>query len=311
MKQAYIEKKFGKANLAIIAQANSIIDEFAADGYDLTVRQLYYQFVARDIFPECRRWVWTGSRWKRDPNGTKNAEPNYKWLGGLINDGRLAGLIDWESILDRTRNYESLMHWSGPADRLKSAARTYRINTRWNQVDYIEVWIEKDALVGIVEQACDPLDIGYLSCRGYVSQSAMWAAGWRFLNKENFGKDTFLIHLGDHDPSGVDMTRDIQDRLRMFGSTVTVERIALSMNQIKQYNPPPNPVKATDSRHQPYIEKYGAECWELDALDPHVLTELIKDAISLHTQDQLIAAQIERQEDERKQIQEIADNWKR
>lgn len=309
MKEPYIEKRFGKPSLAIIATANSIIDEFAADGYDLTVRQLYYQFVARDLFPEDRRWVWTGSRWKKDPDGTKNADPNYKWLGGLINDGRLAGLVDWESIIDRTRRYESLMHWSNPATRLKSAARTYRINSRWDQDHYIEVWVEKDALVGIIEQACDPVDVGYLSCRGYVSQSAMWIAACRFISKENFGKDTFLIHLGDHDPSGVDMTRDIQGRLRMFCSNVEVERIALNMDQIEEYGPPPNPVKPTDSRHQPYIKKYGHECWELDALDPHVLTALIDEAIEAHTQYDRRTEALKRQERERKQIQKIADNW--
>ena len=83
-----------------------------------------------------------------------------------------------------------------------------------------------------------------------------------------------IIHLGDHDPSGIDMTRDIQERLQMFGADVYVKRVALTMNQIGTYNPPPNPAKITDSRASKYIDEYGNESWELDALEPQVITDL-------------------------------------
>ena len=149
MKHCYKDFNFRQKTLGIIEQANEIIIEYAAEGYDLTLRQLYYQFVARDIIP--------------------NKQSEYKKLGSVVNDARLAGLIDWNSIVDRTRKHEKNGHWDSPAQIIAESAECYGIDTRADQDIYIEVWVEKDALVGVIERACEPLDVGYLSCRGYVS----------------------------------------------------------------------------------------------------------------------------------------------
>jgi len=291
MKQAYCEIRFQDKTQKIIETANEIIDEYKADGYDLTLRQLYYQFVARDIIP--------------------NRQAEYKKLGTAINNGRLAGLIDWNSIVDRTRKHEANGHWDSPSDIIEDSADQYAIDTRADQNDYLEVWVEKDALVGVIERACEPLDIGYLSCRGYASQSAMWRAAMRFKRQEQNGKEcTILLHLGDHDPSGIDMTRDIQDRLNMFGSYVHVKRIALDMEQVEKYSPPPNPAKTTDSRYATYREEYGDDSWELDALDPRIITELITSQASTFTNEDKRNALIRKQEMERREIRDLADNWK-
>jgi len=291
MKHAYCDMNFRDKTLAIIETANKIVNEYKADGYDLTLRQLYYQFVARDIIP--------------------NKQSEYNKLGTAINNGRLAGLIDWDSIVDRTRKHEANPHWDSPAGIIEDSATQYAIDTRADQNDYLEVWVEKDALVGVIERACAPLDIGYLSCRGYVSQSAMWRAAMRFKNQERNGKDcTILFHLGDHDPSGIDMTRDIQDRLAMFGSGVEVKRIALDMAQVEKYQPPPNPAKTTDSRYSQYMQEYGEDSWELDALDPRVISELITVQAAGFTDEDKREILIEKQETERQEIREIADNWK-
>ncbi len=290
MKVAYCDINFQGKTQKIIETANTIIDEYEADGYDLTLRQLYYQFVARDIIP--------------------NKQSEYNKLGTAVNNGRLAGLIDWNSIVDRTRKHEANSHWDSPSDIIESCAESYAVDTRADQDDYLEVWVEKDALVGVIERACEPLDIGYLSCRGYVSQSAMWRAAMRYKRQEQNGKDcTILLHLGDHDPSGIDMTRDIQDRLAMFGSNVEVKRIALDMKQVKKYQPPPNPAKTTDSRYATYRDEYGDDSWELDALDPRIITKLITNQAACYTDEDRRAILIERQEAERQEIQEIADNW--
>lgn len=290
MKRAYCDINFRTKTLEVIEIANRIVGEYAADGYDLTLRQLYYQFVTRDIIP--------------------NEQSEYNKLGTAINNGRLAGLIDWNSIVDRTRQHEANSHWDSPADILESTAESYAIDTRADQDDYLEVWVEKDALVGVIERACEPLDIGYLSCRGYVSQSAMWRAAMRFKRQEQNGKDcTILLHLGDHDPSGIDMTRDIQDRLTMFGSEVEIKRIALSMEQVEKYQPPPNPAKTTDSRYVSYRNEYGDDSWELDALDPRVLTKLITNQAAKYTNKNKRKLLIQKQERERQEIQEIADSW--
>lgn len=291
MRRAYCDFNFQGKTQKVIETANTIIDEYKADGYDLTLRQLYYQFVSRDIIP--------------------NKQSEYNKLGTAINNGRLAGLIDWDSIVDRTRKHESNAHWDSPSDILEDSADQYAIDTRADQDDYLEVWVEKDALVGVIERACEPLDIGYLSCRGYVSQSAMWRAAMRFVRQERNGKAcTVLLHLGDHDPSGIDMTRDIQDRLAMFGSSVEVKRIALNMKQVEEYQPPPNPAKTTDSRYEKYIDEYGEESWELDALDPRVITELITTQAADFTQEKKRKILIKKQENERQEIREIADNWR-
>jgi len=261
---AYITKRFSSKSESTIAIANQIIDEYRAQGFDLTLRQLYYQMVARDYIP--------------------NSQKSYKQLGSIVNDARLAGLIDWYSITDRTRNLKGNSHWDSPEAIIKTCARQYKVD-RWEGQAYRpEVWIEKDALVGVIDGVCSELDVPYFSCRGYNSQSEMWRAGQRMLVHLSDEQTPFIIHLGDHDPSGMDMTRDIVDRFEMFVKGENeihfhVTRIALNYDQVIQYNPPPNPAKLSDSRANGYIRSYGGDSWELDALEPAVIANLIRDAV--------------------------------
>ncbi|CAK7008631.1 MAG: hypothetical protein ENTB_01369 [Enterocloster aldenensis] len=284
----YKEIKFQKKSLDLIELVNQVVDEYSAQGYELTLRQAYYQLVARGYIP--------------------NNERSYKNIGNLINDGRLAGLIDWHSITDRTRNLRGNGHWSNPASVIASARYSYLLDKWAGQPNYVEVWVEKDALVDIVGQACEPLDTPYFSCRGYTSQSEMWSAAQRFIRQKNREKRT-IIHLGDHDPSGIDMTRDIQERLEMFGADVYVKRVALTMNQIQTYNPPPNPAKITDSRASKYIDQFGDESWELDALEPKVITDLIKNEVTAYRDDAIYQAVCDREEKEKDELRMLEDNY--
>jgi hypothetical protein len=253
MLELFIDKTFRGDTLAVIEQANEIIRDYEAQGYKLTLRQLYYQFVSRDYIP--------------------NTHKSYKRLGSIINDARLAGMVDWSAIEDRTRNVKSMLHLDDPADAVQTIRDQYGIDM-WSNQDYrVEVWIEKEALTGVIARTCGDLDVPYFACKGYVSQSEQWRAGRRFR-----GVDTIILHLGDHDPSGIDMTRDNSDRLTMFARDVDnpeVRRIALNMDQVDQYDPPPNFAKMTDSRFSEYSRNYGNESWELDALEPSVLNTLI------------------------------------
>lgn len=215
----YKPKKFNSEHRRIIAYSNQICEEYARDGYDLTLRQLYYRFIALDLFPDDRRWEWTGSRWVRDPDGTKNAEPNYKWLGSIINDARLAGFIDWDYIVDRTREVEIPASWRDPAQIVDAAASGYYIDRWENQPYRVEVHVEKEALEGVVERAAELHRVPTFSCRGYSSQSSMWQAAQRLGGYISKGQIPVILHLGDHDPSGIDMTRDIRDRLVDFIET--------------------------------------------------------------------------------------------
>ena len=281
----YKEINFRGKSLELINLVNQVVEEYQAQGYELTLRQAYYQLVARGYIP--------------------NNERSYKNIGSLINDGRLAGLIDWYSI--RTRNLRSNGHWDNPADVIGSARYSYMLDKWQGQPNYVEVWVEKDALVDIVGQACRPLDTPYFSCRGYTSQSEMWSAQ-RFI-RQGDRENRFIIHLGDHDPSGIDMTRDIQERLSMFGADVYVKRVALTMNQISTYNPPPNPAKITDSRCGKYIAEYGDESWELDALEPQVITNLINNEVTALRNDEIYHAVCDLEEKGKDELRMIERNY--
>jgi len=287
MKKCFKEFNFRSTTLAVISRANSIIAEYQQDGYDLTLRQLYYQFVARDIIP--------------------NSQSEYNKLGTALNNGRLAGLIDWNAIKDRTRQMHQNYHETNPERAIEYTSECYAIDTRQDQDVYLEAWVEKEALAGVVERACREIDIPWFACRGYVSQTAMYEAAMRCRRKK--ASRTVIIHLGDHDPSGIDMTRDNFDRMDMFGANLTVERIALNMDQVDKYNPPPNPAKLTDSRCSGYISEYGDKSWELDALDPHTINTLICDTAATYTDQGKRDKLILRQQTEKELIERVSQRW--
>ena len=287
-KRQYKEIRFQPKSLDLIELVNRIINEYQAEGYELTLRQVYYQLVARGYIP--------------------NSERSYKNLGNLINDGRLAGLIDWNAIVDRTRNLRRNSHWSNPQSIMESAKYSYMLDRWRDQPNYVEVWVEKDALIGIVSQICQKLDVPHFSCRGYTSQSEMWTAAMRF-NQYDYKESRTIIHLGDHDPSGIDMTRDIQERLQLFGADVDVKRVALTMEQIERFNPPPNPTKLSDARASGYISKYGHECWELDALEPKIIISLIHNEVTALMDEDLFHDVAKRETIDKANIQLICDNY--
>lgn len=305
----YVPKRFGATGEMMIARSASICEEFADQGIELTLRGLYYRIVARDLFPDDRTWIKNAAgKWVRDENGTKNADPNYKWLGDLVNDARLAGRIDWNHLADVTRSLRDLAHWDNPQQIMDAVAAQYRTDRWANQPFHVEVWIEKDALVGVIQGVCTRNDVPYFSCRGYTSQTAMWNAARRLQKIARYQR-IVIIHLGDHDPSGIDMTRDIQDRLTMFGCNVQVRRVALNMDQVEQYQPPPNPAKISDSRSSAYIEEYGDESWELDALDPADLTALVQGAILDYRDDALWASATEDMDTQRFLLGRASARW--
>ena len=218
---AYIEKTFRPATLATIATANGIIEEYAAQGFDLTLRQLYYQMVARGHI--------------------ENSERSYKNFGNVIDDGRLAGLIDWDRIVDRTRNLRGNGHFRNPGHIMQAAANSYQIDKWARQPNRVEVWVEKDALVGVIEVVCRRLDVPFFACRGYTSQSEMWGAGQRLARWRRQKQTPIILYLGDHDPSGIDMTRDVIDRLQLFAGGIAVDRLALNWGPGRDLQPAAEP----------------------------------------------------------------------
>ena len=292
MREQFITRKFHDGSLKILDDAQSIISEYTQKGFVLTLRQLYYQFVARGLLPE-------------------NTIKTYNKLGTLINKARLAGIIDWDAIEDRTRNLQYLAHWRNPPDAIDSIRYHYRLNKWDTQPNYCEVWVEKEALAGVMARICNNLDVPYFACRGYVSQSEQYAAGKRLMYEaKKRGRRVMVFHLGDHDPSGVDMTRDNELRLEMFSNNkVVVERLALNMHQVTKYNPPPNPAKTTDTRHRWYVEQYGHESWELDALDPEVLVDLVRDAVDPLIDRAEWDRVLEQERTDRAMLEKVVSEW--
>lgn len=189
----YTPRKFNAANDTIIEVAKKICAEYVAQGYTLTLRQLYYQFVARDLIP--------------------NTQKDYHRLASIVSDARLAGRLDWDAIEDRTRNLEQLSTWDSPKDILNATAQQFRYDWWDSQPVRVEVWVEKEALVGVIERVAFRYRVPYFACRGYSSQSETWRAGRRFLDHNERGQPVKVLHLGDHDPSGIDMTRDNDERI--------------------------------------------------------------------------------------------------
>lgn len=266
MKQCFVYKKFSADHRHWIDIANSILLEWRSRGFDMTLRQVYYQCVAH--------------------HGLPNTERSYKNLGNILVDARLAGEIDWNLMIDRTRGSKGNYHNEDVSEPLKGLDGSIYFE-RWEDQDvYVEVWVEKEALENIVNRACFPLDARFMACRGYLSISEFWKSAERFKQMcGDYGRGGKILYIGDHDPSGIDMSRDIQDRMNMFTESepdsplVEVNRIALNMDQIIQFGLPPNPAKVTDSRAGGYIDRFGEESWELDALDPTTITDLIQNAL--------------------------------
>lgn len=285
---------FKPASLDIIALADEIATSYKRQGYNLTLRQLYYQFISRDFFP--------------------NSERSYKRLGSIINDARLSGLIDWSHIEDRGREAHGI-GWLGhiPAtidQRIAALKYGHALDLWEGQPRRVEIWVEKQALEEVAERAAGDFRVGYFACKGYVSQSEMWRAGRRLSEALAEGQEPLILHLGDHDPSGIDMTRDIETRLSLFtGYDIEVRRIALNMDQIRELNPPPNPAKLTDSRSDSYVRRFGTSSWELDAISPDRLVKLIQDELQGELDIAQFNSQVAEEKVGREVYQKLADNW--
>ncbi len=191
-----------------VVQCIDIVEEYQAQGLVLTLRQLYYQFVSRGLIP--------------------NTDRSYKNLGTVVSRARLAGMLDWDAIEDRGRQPDVPLQFNDLQHRVSSALYNYRLD-RWDgQRFYSELWVEKAALAGVLEPMAREFHATLMVNKGYSSQSAMYesaqrfAAGWSRLHAGEVPEDLdayleadrpkgcVLFYLGDHDPSGQDMVRDIQ-----------------------------------------------------------------------------------------------------
>ncbi|WP_025157260.1 hypothetical protein [Leifsonia aquatica] len=280
---------------ALIRWADAVARDYKSRGLDLTLRQLYYQGVSQNLFP--------------------NSERSYKNLGNAITMGRLGGRFDWDLLEDRTRNAGNTAWFGREIPTIQSLIE----KTRWQrtldpwagQERRIEVWVEKQALEQVAQRAAQEWRVPYLACKGYMSASEMWDAGYNRLGDYIAeGHSPLILHIGDHDPSGIDMTRDIEERLSLFaGGSVEVRRLALNWDQIEAYNPPPNPAKLSDSRAKGYIQEYGSSSWELDALRPELLIQILQDEIRGEVDQEMWDARMAEEDAAIAEMKHVADRW--
>jgi len=242
---------FHQKTLDLFAAVNGILGEYEGP---LTLRQVYYRLVAAQII--------------------QNTENEYKGLSKHLTRARLAGLVDDSRIIDRVRATIRVPCWPDLSHFLRTVRRSYR-REKWTSQDYnLEVWCEKDAVAGVLEPIANEYEIILYPCRGYNSYSALKEAAERI---GYIDRPTVVLYMGDFDPSGQDMPRDIRDRLTEdFGVQLDLYVIALTREQIETYDLPPAPAKRTDSRAAAFMAKHGDMAVELDALPPNVLQELVR-----------------------------------
>ncbi len=276
MKIAFWKKHhLSKKNYKRLMIINGIIDDYYAQGYRLTLRQLYYQLVTKDVIPNHLR--------------------EYAKLSDLLKKGRMAGIVDWDAIVDRNR-IPRIPFWSDdPEDAVKEMVDQYRIDRQRDQDVYVEIWVEKDALSEIMYRKSAHYHMNLCVNRGYSSCTAVYRSYERFKYQAvNLKKPCTILYFGDHDPSGLDMAlRDINERLEEFGTSVDVKHVGITMEQIHELNPPPNPAKMSDPRAGWYVNEFGDKSWEVDALPPdyieNVIDEQIQGLIDMDKFDAIVA----------------------
>lgn len=287
MKRKFREVRLSKANRERLEIINRIVQEYQGQGLKLTLRQLYYQLVSRDIIP--------------------NKKSEYSKLSTLLKEGRMGGVVDWDAIEDRLRVPKKPSSWNSPAEILDSAIYSFALPRQEGQDVYLEVWVEKDALSGVLSRVTSKYHIPILVNRGYSSASAMYEAYNRFQDADVCGQAVKILYLGDYDPSGIDMIRDIRERTLEFfgpGSGVDFEvvPIALTRKQIEQYDPPPNPAKMLDPRAGSFLQEHGTTSWEVDALRPEVLNQILTEKILQYIDEERYTEIVGREEGYKNQL---------
>jgi hypothetical protein len=292
-KVCFIPKEFRRSSLELIHFMNDLIGSYQRQGYVLTVRQLYYQLVARDVI--------------------SNDLNSYKRVAAMINDAKLAGLIDWDAIEDRTRDFIVRSSWHSVSSILDACVSSFHMNMWQDQSNQVYVIVEKEALVGVLERTCKEYDVPLLAARGYPSSSVLYDFAKNHITRKPHWKSHTIIHLGDHDPSGLDMTRDLSERINLLAGGshhIAIERIALNFDQIEELKPPKNPAKDSDSRFDAYRKKFGTSSWELDALSPEFLNNLVSSKIEEFIDYDEWEVRKEEISTRKSQLQEISDGFR-
>lgn len=287
-REKFRTKRWRPDDLELVAKINELLETYAGEGVEqVTLRTAYYGLVKQNIIP--------------------NDIKQYARLGDIVTDARMCGLLDWDSIVDLGRRAIMPSQWDTLGDLVESAISSYRL-PRWEgQDNYVEVCVEKEGMTVSIEPVTRKWHVRLVPNKGYGSTTALYDMSKRFLAAQEQGLQAHILYLGDHDPSGLDMDRDIEDRLRTFGvEDLEVERIALTTPQVRQYNPPPNPAKMKDSRAKKYIDQFGRVSWEVNALSPGTLNKLIETRLKSLIDMKAMKEIIEKEDLHKERMQQFA-----
>lgn len=223
-----------------------------------TVRQVFYQATVRGLIPK--------------------EETGYRKVQQSLAQMRVDGELPFEWIADNTRWMRKSPSYDSIEEALRDTAQFYR-RSLWSAGNVnVEVWIEKDALAGVILDVTNAYDVPLMVSKGFASLSFLYETGATIRSR---GKPTFIYHLGDHDPSGRAAADAIERDLRRYAGDVPVhfEALAVLPEQIKNWSLPSRPTKVTDSRTKKWT---GGESVELDAIPPDELRRIVRAAIEQH-----------------------------
>lgn len=295
------ERTWVANQLELLNSIQHIVEEFQRQNIRLTNRQTYYQLVAGNIIP--------------------NADKVYKRICTFLTDARYGGYIDWDAIEDRGRVAHRHSEWGNVKSFMDDVVGAFRLKRWSDQDEYIELFAEKQAVESVLAPLANRYHIHFGYNKGYSSAAMMYELSKRLVDQIYAGKTVKVLYCGDHDSSGLDMIRDIRERINEFLTSGNdafeiseVEEVfdiiplALSMEQVEQYHPPPNPAKISDPRARWYIEQYGQSSWELDALRPEVLRDIVERGIQRHIDLDKYNTWIRRETPLKQRLQDFADS---
>lgn len=275
-------KRRTKSDLAEIRAA--LYDTLEGDN-PATVRQVFYRLVSVGIIDK--------------------TEAEYKnTVCRLLALMRREGALPFGWIADNTRWMRKPRTFSSVSDALKRTAELYRRALWDEQKVYVEVWLEKDALAGVLYPITSEWDVPLMVTRGYPSLSFLYEAAEQIGETE---KRTFIYYLGDHDPSGVNIPKVVERDLREMApdADMTFERLAVNLEQIRRLNLPTRPTKKSDSR----AKNFKGESVEVDAIPPATLRSLVRAAIVKHINKRAFEVLRVVEENERGLLKVLADHW--
>jgi len=278
-----------KKSLERLDQILKILNSY---DFALTLRQIYYQLITRQIIPQ--------------PVDGDEAKRVYKRLSNLCVNGRDEGILPEEAFIDNLRILDKPGAWVDLNSFKETVRRSYNKDKWQNQPKYLEIWTEKDTLRSVLTKITYPYDVGLLVVRGQDSRTEIYRASQRYKAKAD--KECYLYYCGDFDPSGLSIYNSIKNRLNVFGVSINYKRLALTPEQIKAYSLPSESGKKNDPNYNKFVALYGDDkVVELDSLPPDILRDIVKEAITKNIDYELLGLVQEREVEEQTKLNKFID----